>query len=188
MAQILIKANQNKTLKLYCFGFNFCLSLCTLVLMNKNELVEKIIARLRVDYEDSLEAINETAETATHEENVAKSKYDTKSIEASYLVEGQLKRNAELEAEIAAYQAMRVRKFDQQSRVLLSALITLEDDRGETVEFFMGPQAGGLIIEGIQVITPPSPLGQALLGRNWGDEVSLERGGEIQKYLIVDLS
>ena len=156
--------------------------------MNKNELVKVILERLRGDYQESLDAINETAETATHEENIAKSKYDTKSIEAAYLVEGQIKRNGELEAEIAAYQAMRIRSFDKKSRALLSALIKLEDESGQTIDLFMGPQAGGMIIEGVQVITPPSPLGQALLGKYCGDEVSLELDGKIQKYKILDLN
>ncbi len=156
--------------------------------MNKNELVERIIERLRADYEESLEAINETAETATHEENIAKSKYETKSVEAAYLVEGQLKRNAELESEIAAYQAMRIRTFDQKSRILLSALIELEDEHGDSVNLFMGPQAGGIVIDGIQVITPPSPLGQALLGKYCGEQVSLELDGQIQRYQIISLN
>lgn len=156
--------------------------------MNKNELVERIIERLRADYEESLEAINETAETATHEENIAKSKYETKSVEAAYLVEGQLKRNAELESEIAAYQAMRIRTFDQKSRILLSALIELEDEHGDSINLFMGPQAGGIVIDGIQVITPPSPLGQALLGKYCGEQVSLELDGKIQRYQIISLN
>ena len=156
--------------------------------MNKNELVERIIERLRADYEESLEAINETAETATHEENIAKSKYETKSVEAAYLVEGQLKRNAELESEIAAYQAMRIRTFDEKSRILLSALIEIEDEHGDSVNLFMGPQAGGIVLDGIQVITPPSPLGQALLGKYCGEQVSLELDGQIQRYQIISLS
>ncbi|MDD7983413.1 GreA/GreB family elongation factor [Lentisphaera marina] len=156
--------------------------------MNKNELVERIIERLRADYEESLEAINETAETATHEENIAKSKYETKSVEAAYLVEGQLKRNAELESEIAAYQAMRIRTFDQKCRILLSALIELEDEHSDSINLFMGPQAGGIVIDGIQVITPPSPLGQALLGKYCGEQVSVELDGKTQRYQIISLS
>ncbi|WDE96610.1 GreA/GreB family elongation factor [Lentisphaera profundi] len=156
--------------------------------MNKNELLKIIIERLQADYSESVNAINETAEIATHEENIAKSKYDTKSIEASYLVEGQLRRNAELEEEITSYQAMRIKTFDQNSRVLLSALIKVEDEDGKIIQFFMGPQAGGMIIDSVQLITPRSPLGQELLGKYVGDEVCVSLDNELKTYKIISLS
>jgi len=153
--------------------------------MKKEEFVKKIIAQLRDVYKESVAAINEAADTATHEENVAKSKYDTKSIEAAYLVEGQLRRNAEIERDIAAFQAMKIRSFDDQSRVLLSALITLECEEGTLLKLFMGPSAGGMYVGDIQLITPPSPLGQAVLGKYCGDEVTLTIDGLIRKYKIL---
>ena len=156
--------------------------------MKKDQFVKEIIAQLRNVFSESIAAINDAAETATHEENVAKSKYETKSVEASYLVEGQLRRNAEIERDIAAFQAMKIRDFNNESRVLLSALITLESEDGSELKLFMAPAAGGMLVGDVQLITPPSPLGQAVLGKYCGDEVTLKITGESRKYKILNLN
>ena len=48
---------------------------CSIV---ENEFVKSIITQLQEVFSESVAAINEAAETATHEENVAKNKYETK--------------------------------------------------------------------------------------------------------------
>ena len=156
--------------------------------MKKDQFVKEIIAQLRNVFSESIAAINDAAETATHEENVAKSKYETKSVEASYLVEGQLRRNAEIERDIAAFQAMKIRDFNNESRVLLSALITLECEEGSELKLFMAPAAGGMQVGDVQLITPPSPLGQAVLGKYCGDQVALKITDESRKYKILNLN
>ena len=156
--------------------------------MNKNEFVEQVIKALQADYEVSLSAVNEAAETATHEENVARSKYETKAVEAAYLVEGQLRRNAELEQEIAAFRSMRVREFNNKSRVLLSALVELESSDGSVQEVFIGPQAGGRQILGVTIVTPLSPLGKAILGKSVGDDISVLIDSKGATYKLRKLS
>ena len=156
--------------------------------MNKNEFVEQVIKALQADYEISLSAVNEAAETATHEENVARSKYETKAVEAAYLVEGQLRRNAELEQEIAAFRSMRVREFNNKSRVLLSALVELESSDGSVQEVFIGPQAGGRQILGVTIVTPLSPLGKAILGKSVGDDISVLIDSKGATYKLRKLS
>ncbi len=152
--------------------------------MNKEKLVEEIIESLRVDYREVLDAAKDSKETAIHEENIAKSKYETNSIEAAYLVDGQMRRLKELEMEIAAYQAMKIRSFDNQSRVLLSALIVLEDEKEESMKLFMGPQSGGKKIGEVQIITPPSPIGQAVLGKYCGESIVINE----KTYKITKIS
>ena len=156
--------------------------------MNKKGFVDQVIKALQADYEVSLGAVNEAVETATHEENVARSKYETKSVEAAYLVEGQLRRNAELEQEIAAFRSMRLRDFNDQSRVLLSALVELEISDGSIQRVFMGPQAGGRQILDVTIVTPLSPLGKAILGKRLGDEICVFIDSKESFYKLRKLS
>ena len=156
--------------------------------MNKNEFVDQVIKALQMDYEVSVSAINEAAETATHEENVARSKYETKSVEAAYLVEGHLRRNGELENEISAFRSMRIRDFNDESRVLLSALVELEKSDGSIQQVFMGPQAGGRQVLGITIVTPLSPLGKAILGKSMGDEILVYINSKEVSYKLKSLS
>ena len=134
-----------------------------------------------------MSAVHEAHETATHEENVARSKYETKSVEAAYLVQGQLRRSDEIESDIAAYQSMKIRSFDSTSRVLLSAYIEVETGDKDIKKLFMGPSTGGLIIDDITVITPKSPMGKSLLGKYVGEAVELIIDGNKQSYKILSL-
>lgn len=151
--------------------------------MNKEALVKEIIESLREDLREISEAVGEAYESATHAENVARSKYETASVEAAYLVQGQARRSQELDMEIAAFQGLRIREFGEGARVLLSSLILLEDEEGTQSKLFMGPQSGGLVIDDITVVTPPSPLGQALLGKYAGDIIEVND----KKMTILDI-
>jgi transcription elongation GreA/GreB family factor len=54
------------------------------------------------------------------------------------------------------------------------------------------PGGGGLTLshdgKSISVITPSSPLGQALVGAKAGDEVVIQIGARIQEYEILAVS
>ncbi|MCW8858428.1 MAG: GreA/GreB family elongation factor, partial [Deltaproteobacteria bacterium] len=77
-----------------------------------------------------------------------------------------------------------------QSSIRMSALVQLEDDEGQSKLVFLGPVAGGLLLdfdkEKIMVITPASPLGRELIGKQCGDLIRLE-GNAIREYEIVSV-
>lgn len=133
--------------------------------------------RLTADL-DVLTAAAKTAhEAAIHEENIPDNKYDTLSLEASYLAQGQANRAQELKHALRAYRGLTLREFGPDDAIRLTALVTLAADDGETRSVFIGPQEGGLrlTLDGIEtlVITAVSPLGSDLIGRSAGDTVTL---------------
>jgi len=158
--------------------------------MNKTDLLHAIIERLGVDLDVLQRAAQTAYETATAEENIAENKYDTLSLEASYLATGQARRMEEIRQARAAYLQLNLRAFDQQSGIQVSNLVSLEDEAGNRQRVFLGPEAAGLKIgEGAQlvtVITPRSPLGQQLLGKREGDEVDLGGGRQVLEVIAVE--
>ena len=74
--------------------------------------------------------------------------------------------------------------------IRVGALVSLDQEGVERL-IFLGPDAAGLRIadEGreVLVITPHSPLGQALLGRAEGDEVELQVEGRRQRCEVVEV-
>lgn len=119
-----------------------------------------------------------TAHAASiHEENIPDNKYDTLSLEASYVAQGQANRAQELKGALHAYQTLTLQQFEGDAAIRLTALVTLEAEDGEVRLLFIGPQEGGLKLklnhEEILVITPGSPLGTALIGKSVGDLVNL---------------
>lgn len=157
--------------------------------MNKPLLLQQIIATLEADREVARAVLAATHEAATHAESKAENKYDTRGLEAAYLADGQRRRLHEIETALAAYRKLQPGAADE-GRVRVGALLCLEHDAGERW-LFLGPDGAGLKLrhEGqeILVISPRSPLGQALLGRQEGDEVELRVNGRLQRYEVLEV-
>jgi transcription elongation GreA/GreB family factor len=148
--------------------------------VNKDDLMQRIVARLKDDLERLTTAAQATHEDATHEENKAEDKYDTRGLEASYLAMGQARQAEETALSLQAYQALAQRASTAHELVSVGALVSVEV-RGRSTHYFIGPRAGGLEIDfdgtTVLVITPQSPLGRQLLNHRRGDAFPLEIGG-----------
>lgn len=158
--------------------------------MNKRTLIQKIIAQLASELEVYFRAAQNSRAEATHEQNKAESKYDTRGLEASYLARGQSKQAAELKASIAEFEKLAVRKFAPGDGIDLGALVQLETG-GEKSFYFIGPRAGGTEVvldkKEVLVITPRSPLGAQLMEKKQGDKPRLELAGRRQPAHVVSV-
>ena len=135
-------------------------------------------------------AAYDAAEAATHAEAKPENDKDTRALEASYLAAGQAERVRELESALKMLSGLEVKDIGKTTPICASAVITLEDDGAKTT-FFMSPHGGGvrLDLEGtsVQVVTPQSPLGKALLGRLHGDVIELRGKSGLREMTIVDV-
>lgn len=159
--------------------------------MNKRVLIQKIVAQLTKELGVYFRAAMNSRAEATHEQNKAESKYDTRGLEASYLARGQSKQAMELEAAIAEFEKLEVRKFSATDGIGVGALVELQAD-GETSFYFIGPRAGGTEVvqdkKEILVITPQSPLGAQLLEKKQGDKPQLVIAGKKQTAQVISVS
>ena len=159
--------------------------------MNKRAILKKITAKLVEELEVYLRAAQFSRAEATHEQNKAESKYDTRGLEASYLARGQSRQAAELETAITEFGKLTVRKFANDEAINLGALVEMEQGV-ESSYYLLGPRAGGteVIHEKceILVITPQSPLGEQLVGKKAGQALALKLGREVRlaKILAVE--
>jgi transcription elongation GreA/GreB family factor len=155
---------------------------------------KKLIAHIRAELEKDLlilkEAERATREAATHEESKPENQYDTRALEASYLAGAQSKRITDTEDILVIFKHVEPKNFTDQDRISATALVEAELN-GKKSYFFVMSKGGGLSVtfEGmkIQVITPSSPLGGALLGLKAGDSALLEKGSQILEYEILSI-
>ena len=158
--------------------------------MNKRAIIKKITEKLAGELEVYFRAAQYARDEATHEQNKAENKYDTRGLEASYLARGQSKQAAELEAAIGEFEKLNGVKFAPGAPIGVGSLIELEH-AGERSFYFLGPRAGGTEVihdrKEILVITLQSPLGEQLLGKKAGDRPQLNLGGSRQPALIVNV-
>lgn len=128
---------------------------------------------------------------ATDKECVAENKYDTRGLEASYLAQGQQQRMAQCIEDNALFDALYQKRAVAKPQVELGTIVTLES-LNERRYVLIGPSAGGLKLEcddiEILVITPQSPLGAQLIGKDVDDEVQLTIGGHNVCYDITAIS
>jgi transcription elongation GreA/GreB family factor len=160
--------------------------------MNKTELLLQVIARLEDDLLHARQAALSAYEMATHEENIAENKYDTLGLEASYLATGQARRAAAIGLTLANWKQLVLRSFDPQLGIQLGALVALSDDEDRHQCLFLGPDGASMKLrqqgQAVQVIGPQAPLGQVLLGKGVGDEITLRvaNGVHLLEILSVD--
>jgi transcription elongation GreA/GreB family factor len=156
--------------------------------MNKRALIRKITARLTEELAVYFRAAQASRAEATHEQSRAENKYDTRGLEASYLARGQSKQAAEIQSAIAAFEKLDARKFGAGEAIDVGAFVELEFD-GETMAYFIGPRAGGTEVlhdkREVLVITPQSPLGEQLLGKQQGEVLKLNLAGAQNQYRVT---
>jgi transcription elongation GreA/GreB family factor len=150
----------------------------------KEELIRIVAADLA-----SLERAHRAAvEGATHEQAKPENDKDTRALEQSYLARGQAKRTEELRDGLAAIRRMKVEVFRPDQPVGVGALVTaLEGNR--RVRFLIALDGGGsrLAKGSVQVVTPTSPLGEALIGKWVGDDCEVLTGGNRRELELVGI-
>jgi hypothetical protein len=159
--------------------------------LDKARVLAALQAHLERDLSAAMASQERTQSGATHEESRPENEKDTRALESSYLARGQAQRVAELSRALASLSALELRRFDSDSSVALSALLSL-DDGERAVLCFLAPVGGGLGLQveaaTVIVLTPQSPLGRALLGRRVGDEVEVQTPQGIREYSVLGLA
>ncbi len=162
--------------------------------IDKHALLAEVRARVAADLAAVSSSQRETQAGATHEEAKPESDKDTRAIEASYLARGLAERVASLRTAAAKLQRLQVRGFDEDDAIALTALVGLADvdDEDDLVRYFVLPAGAGIKLdhagEVIRVVTPESPVGQALLGKRCDDEVTVPARGGARSKVIASLS
>jgi len=147
--------------------------------VNKQAVLDQILSVLNAELAALTRAAQGAFAAATDPDSKAENKYDTRTLEASYVARGQAQRVAELQEAVRAFGALSGTPLESGAAVILGALASLALP-GEMAHYFLGPFAGGteVLHEGqeVVVITPASALGQKLIGKRTGDAVAMQPG------------
>ncbi|MGO2507922.1 MAG: GreA/GreB family elongation factor [Vibrio hibernica] len=162
------------------------------ILIDKAILHQDIIRKLEAVYGAALAATQTAIDTATDKENVPEHKYDTLSLEASYLAHGQAQRLQQCLRDLHSFKELPVKNWLDSDRVSIGAMVKLlGDDEKCEKWFFLSPVAGGLSVQFssimVQLITPESPLGKALMRKSVDDEVVINIANHTKCYEIMSI-
>jgi len=149
------------------------------VIMEKSAVLTAILSRLEVELEALTQGARASYAAATDPDSKAENKYDTRTLEASYVARGQAQRVEELRQALHDFGQLKPQASLISETVRLGSWVTLKTGASQD-EYFMGPAEGGLEVQmdgqEIMVITPASPLGARLMGKLTGDAIALPSG------------
>ncbi|MCB0415104.1 MAG: GreA/GreB family elongation factor [Bdellovibrionales bacterium] len=157
--------------------------------MDKVHLFENLIAQLESKLDFLIREAKFAKEASTHEDAKAENKYDTRSIESSYLAGAQAKRVRELKEDI-----FKLKKADinpsENGPINIGHIVTVKDlsNNSEKILFLLPAAAGEKIKvddREVQVITIDSPLGKKLLGKYREEDFEVVIKNKSVEYLVI---
>lgn len=147
--------------------------------MDKTFLVEQLGAKIRA----AVQLTHKSAEEARQDARSGAAR-------AVNLARGQGMRSVAAREALDALDSFHVRPYRKGEPIGLGALVEVEaDEGGRTV--FVAPVCGGEELTGpdgdgiIQVVTPASPFGRALMGKKVGSVVEVTVAGELTEWTIT---
>lgn len=116
-------------------------------------------------------------------------KYDTRSTEANYLADGQRMRIKELKDEMHLLKDVNLTQSKDKT-IKIGSLVKLEHN-GIIKSYFLCPTSGGKMInikgQIYMAVSAFSPIGDAMLSLEKGDEFELDHQGNARHYIIADV-
>jgi hypothetical protein len=150
--------------------------------MQKAAIIDQFIFQLRAELQSLTRAAQDAFAAATDPDSKAENKYDTRTLEASYVARGQAQRVAELQQAVAAFESLSQAPVAANSPIALGSLVTLQTV-DEPMHCFVAPFAGGTEVvvdrQEIVAITPASSMGKSILGRRLHGQIHLPSGMKI---------
>lgn len=158
--------------------------------INKRDLIEKLLNLTKTKEAEIRRASKEAQERANEAEGAMQSRYDTFKEEGQNLAGGLKIRHEELKASVSIIEEiLEDNKFPEHVKIQHYSYVEVEFDDGKEGKFLITPLMGGeKLDENITIITPSSPIGNCLMGKEEGDEfkyfaANIEKKGEVVKIL-----
>ena len=140
----------------------------------KLAILTRIRAELRARLDRLSKAACEAHAAATDPGSKAEGKYDTRSLEASYLAAGQARQVDELAESVRIFETLTLPDFEMDDAIDAGALVEVALN-GESGFFLLVPSSGGLVImhedQEITLLTPDSGLYRKLLELRVGESL-----------------
>ena len=141
-------------------------------IMDKTQLLQSVIDRLKQQLATMQNALQTSHEAATGSESKSESKYDTRGLDASYLADAQKEQCQRLSEIISTLNTFTPPPTQREPKAQLGSIVEIEHNTN-IEHYFLLPSGGGITIEHedhpITTLTPAAPLYQNILGKQPGD-------------------
>lgn len=108
----------------------------------KNKILQEVLTQVRAEYQSLAKALADSSAAATDPGSKAECKYDTRSLEMSYLAAGQSRQAETLQEGLLQLEDFNLRDFAVTDRIGLGALVEVEQE-GVWESYLLLPAGGG---------------------------------------------
>ena len=147
-------------------------------MLDKSEIIKALLEVMEANLRRQFDANKNASDGATNAEARAETKWDTCGLEASYLARGHALQFKQTAAQVDELRAMEPQSFAGKP-IGVGALVKVDSD-GEIMFFFLMNHGGGTELKldfgEVTVVTPESPVGVAMLGKEQGESYTLGGG------------
>lgn len=162
-----------------------------MTLPDKHEVARVLLEALKASVEAMARSAEDDRRGATHAENRQEGLKDMRATEQSYIARGKAMRAEELADELGRFEHMSLPTLGEDDAIRAGALVHLTVDDEDRVVFLV-PLAAGTTVEvggvRVTVVTPSSPIGRALLGKQAGDDFELRVGGRVREHVVEQVA
>ena len=142
----------------------------------KAKILNQTLEALKAELGALTRALEASSAAATDPGSKAEGKYDTRSLEMSYLAAGQARQAEGLQDAIQQLERFELSEFAITDAIDLGAMVELERD-GEWTSYLLLPVGGGIEVEVegtvVTTLTTESPLFAQMKGKRIGEEVGV---------------
>jgi transcription elongation GreA/GreB family factor len=153
----------------------------------KRQLLDELIKKMKSELATLEDAAKANKDFATDQEFKAESKYDTRSLEASYLAQAEAQRAEDIKLDIQMLEEVDIETSKEGGIGIGSLVELLHKDQAR--QYFLIPTAGGTLVnldgQSILVVSAFSPLGGALIGLKEGEVFEVETPKETRTYKVL---
>ena len=162
-------------------------------MMDKRDLLDQLVDQIRRTAEGAAAAVAEAAGEARAAIDPTDRQTDSGgAVELARMARGQDRRRQRALAELALLEGFHPRPLSERAVVTVGALVEIEDEEnGEGRTFFLAPAGAGATLLGpggdghLTVVTPSSPMGRAILGRQEGDVIEVTVAGDEREWAVT---
>ncbi len=161
--------------------------------MDKLPLVGQIVSQLKGSARLSHHASRDAESEARHGATGSEKRQDARvALEYSKLAKAHALREQGTRAQLDALESFRPGPRRANQGIGIGAIVEIEDeDNGVGRTFFLAPAGAGMNLTGpdgdglITVVTPASPIGRAVLGRQVGEVIDVTIKGDVREWTIT---
>lgn len=153
------------------------------------EIILRLLAHCEQQLEETIKNQRSSLTDTKQAGSAMTSRYDTFREEAEYRTTAFGVQAQKLQEAIRKLRQLLQANPPTSQKVVAGSLVTVEeeDNRKEAKQFLPVPDGGGFKANDVVTVNMQSPIGQALMRKQQGDDVILTNGGKSTIYIITEV-